>query len=151
VKNSHPLFLFRRSNTRALTLIELLAVLAILAIVAGFAAPILFQQINRGKMDAARAEIGSIENSLNQFYLDCGFFPRSPEPGLQALIEPPSVGRQCQNYNQGGYLRKREIPTDPWTLEYFYTSPGENNPDSFDLFSAGPDGEPGTDDDIGNW
>jgi hypothetical protein len=35
--------------------------------------------------------------------------------------------------------------------KYFYECPGKHNPDSYDLFSAGPDGRIGTDDDIGNW
>ena len=33
----------------------------------------------------------------------------------------------------------------------FITFPGKHNPNGFDLFSVGPDGKAGTDDDIGNW
>ncbi len=40
---------------------------------------------------------------------------------------------------------------DPWGNEYQYKNPGEFNEDSYDLYSMGPDGEDGTDDDIGNW
>ncbi|MGL5395412.1 MAG: type II secretion system protein GspG, partial [Shewanella sp.] len=32
---------------------------------------------------------------------------------------------------------------------YLLLSPGENS--KLDIFSAGPDGQPGTEDDIGNW
>ena len=141
----------RSLSSKAFTLIELLAVLAILAIIAGFAAPAIFKQINKGKVDAAKANIGTIENSLNQFYLDCGFFPKSPEPGLSALVTPPSVGRQCKDYSEGGYFKKGKLPLDPWNQEYFYLFPGEHNAQGFDLFSAGQDGESNTDDDVTNW
>jgi general secretion pathway protein G len=30
-------------------------------------------------------------------------------------------------------------------------APGKHNPDTFDVWSVGPDGQDGTDDDIGNW
>ncbi|MEM7014568.1 MAG: type II secretion system protein GspG, partial [Verrucomicrobiota bacterium] len=35
--------------------------------------------------------------------------------------------------------------------EYHYQRPGKNDPGGFDLYSGGPDGQPGTTDDIGNW
>jgi general secretion pathway protein G len=43
------------------------------------------------------------------------------------------------------------IPPDPWGNEYQYAYPGEANPNSYDIWSYGPDGSSGTDDDIGNW
>ena len=42
------------------------------------------------------------------------------------------------------------IPLDPWGHPYRYLEAGVHNPDSFDLWSAGPDGVDGTEDDIGN-
>jgi general secretion pathway protein G len=39
---------------------------------------------------------------------------------------------------------------DQWKHEYVYVYPGRNNPDSFDLYSLGPDGREGNDD-INNW
>lgn len=141
----------RNLSHSGFTLLELLAVLTILAIVVGIAGPAIFNQITKGKAQAAKAQIASIEKSLNTFYLDCGFFPRSPEPGLDALINPPSVGRQCSGYDKNGYLEDKKAPLDPWGMEFFYEAPGQNRPDSFDLYSAGPDGEPGTEDDVANW
>jgi len=40
---------------------------------------------------------------------------------------------------------------DPWTNPYLYSYPGKHNQNSYDLYSVGPDGKEGTDDDIGNW
>jgi len=50
----------------------------------------------------------------------------------------------------GPYL-DRDVPKDPWGNPYQYGSPGPYNPDSFDVWSLGPDGVNGTQDDIGNW
>jgi general secretion pathway protein G len=45
----------------------------------------------------------------------------------------------------------RGVPLDPWGQEYYYEFPGKENPDRFDLISAGPDRLFDTADDIGNW
>jgi len=40
---------------------------------------------------------------------------------------------------------------DPWGTKFLYRNPGSHNPTSFDVYSAGPDKQPDTSDDIGNW
>jgi hypothetical protein len=40
---------------------------------------------------------------------------------------------------------------DGWGSKYVYKSPGERNPQSYDLYSPGPDRVEGNEDDIGNW
>ena len=40
---------------------------------------------------------------------------------------------------------------DPWGNPYQYRRPGKRNPEEFDIFSMGKDGQEGTEDDIGNW
>jgi general secretion pathway protein G len=50
----------------------------------------------------------------------------------------------------GPYLDKT-VPADPWGKPYQYASPGTHNADGYDVWSNGPDGVSGTDDDIGNW
>jgi general secretion pathway protein G len=139
------------SNRSAFTLIELLAVLVILALVVGLAAPQIINQLEGGKANAAKTEIAGIEQSLQSFYLDCGYFPKS-EAGLSALFDPSAAGERCaKKYREGGYLKKKELPKDPWDEDYIYVSPGQNNPTGFDLTSKGRDGELGTEDDINNW
>ena len=51
---------------------------------------------------------------------------------------------------EGPYLDS-DLPLDPWDNPYQYVSPGIHNPDGFDIWSYGPDGINGTEDDIGNW
>ncbi len=140
----------RRSYRKGFTLVELLAVITILAIVVGVAAPQIFQMVKKGKMKATEVELNGIEQSLNSFNLDCGFLP-STEQGLDALLNPPTIGKTCKNYDSEGYFKKNAIPKDPWENDYIYVYPGQANPGSYDLSSPGPDGQPGTEDDIKSW
>lgn len=138
------------SNRRGFTLIELIAVLAILVLVVGVTAPLITGQVRRAKVDATKVQINSLEQSLNSFNLDCGYFPTT-EQGLDALKSAPTVGRQCKNYDPEGYLKKNQKLSDPFDQPYTYVAPGTHNTSSFDLSSSGPDGTAGNDDDITNW
>lgn len=40
---------------------------------------------------------------------------------------------------------------DPWHRPFKYQIPGVHHPESYDLYSLGPDGIEGTEDDITNW
>jgi general secretion pathway protein G len=75
-----------------------------------------------------------------------GFLPTT-EQGLQALVTRPATDPKPTQWHQ----MLEQVPLDPWQTPYVYENPGKHNPNSFDLYSAGPDRKPGTDDDIGNW
>lgn len=139
-----------RSLSKGFTFLELLAALTILAIVIGIAAPAIFKNIERGRRDSTRVQISGFGQALNQFNMDCGFFP-STEQGLNALIQAPAVGKSCKNYDKDGYIERKTIPEDPWKQPYIYESPGKHNTSTYDLSSAGPDKQPGNEDDITNW
>jgi len=68
------------------------------------------------------------------------------EEGLRALLFNPGVA----GWNKPYLDNMREIKKDAWGHEYIYTVPGEHGWD-FDIISAGPDGQIGTDDDIVSW
>ena len=94
---------------------------------------------------AAQADIkGGIKSTLDQFKLDTGAYPKGSN-GLVELVQQP-IG--ATNW-RGPYLDK--LPVDWWGHKYIYEYPGKHNTNGYDLFSAGPDGKPGTGDDIGNW
>ncbi len=95
------------------------------------------------KIAAAKANIGAISMALQQFEISCGRYPTSEE-GLNALIHQPENAKNWV----GPYLTG--FPKDPWGNPYNYQCPGQHNSD-FDIWSNGPDGQPGTEDDIGNW
>ena len=48
-------------------------------------------------------------------------------------------------------LPETKVPLDPWDHEYKFVAQRKHNPNTFDVWSTGPDGQDGTADDIGNW
>lgn len=135
-----------RRAAQGFTLIELLLVVAILAILASVVVPRLTGSTQKAKVSAAKTQVANFEGALNMFEIDCGRFPTTEE-GLRALVEqPPSA----KDWKSGGYLPKQTIPVDPWGNAYQYSSPGKHNKD-YDLWSVGPDGQDGSEDDVKNW
>ena len=139
---------FRREavKTSGFTLIELLLVLVILATLAAVVTPKFTKRSQEARKTAVKTQISQFEVALDTFQIDVGRFPTTAE-GLRALVEkPPS--------NSEGWLEpylKRNIPKDAWGNEYAYRYPGQYNQDGYDLYSFGPDGKQGGDDDITNW
>ncbi|MCM8757420.1 MAG: type II secretion system major pseudopilin GspG [Candidatus Omnitrophica bacterium] len=129
--------------TGGFTFIELMAVIVVLSILAMIVMPRLFGRVEETKRTAAKVQIKNLESALRLFYLDNGFYP-STEQGLAALVEKPSSGRIPENWREGGYLEKKEVPKDPWQHDYVYLSPGRNSED-FEIISYGKDGKEGGD------
>ena len=133
------------------TLIEIMVVIVILGILAGLIIPRIMGRPEEARRMKAQIQIESIETALKLYKLDNGSYPTT-EQGLQALVEPPSVGELPKAWREGGYLEKGKVPKDPWSNEYVYLCPGIH--DDFDLLSYGADGQPGGEDkdmDINNW
>ena len=128
------------------TLIELLLVLTILGILAAIVVPKIAGKGEQARIQATITQISAFKTALNTFEVENGYYPKG-QNGLQDLMVQP---HDAQNWH-GPYLDTDKIPADPWGHEYAYTCPGKHNPTSFDITSAGPDGQLGTEDDIGNW
>lgn len=134
----------------AFTLLELMIVLVILVLLFAMVGPRLLGSQKKADIKAAKTQIGNLESALELYAVDMRTFPSS-EDGLQALIEPPSDERAAAKWD-GPYLDDNVLPRDPWDNDYQYEYPPTNNTRDFpDIWSFGPDGEDGTDDDIGNW
>jgi len=127
---------------------ELLLVMAILVILLGLVAPRFMGTQKKANINAAKAQIGLFKAPLESFALDLNTYPTT-EQGLQALVEEPEDPDAATRW-QGKYL-DAEIPQDPWGNDYQYAFPPEHNSDFPDIWSMGPDGEDGTEDDIVNW
>ena len=131
----------RNGRARGFSLLELLVVLLLLGAFAGIFAPKIFGQAEKAKRNAAKLEIDQIGQGLDLFKLEVGRFPTSQE-GLAALVTAPSG---VSNWN-GPYLKRSTVPKDPWSNEYKYVSPGDQNR-PYDIISLGPDGKEGGDGD----
>lgn len=142
--NSSPSPL-RRAKRQAFTLVEMLLVVTIIGILAALVVPKIMGRSEQARSTAANADInGGIKSALDAYEVDNGFYPKGKN-GLNDLVQQP---RDAKNW-RGPYLDK--LPSDPWGNAYIYEYPGKHNPNSYDLYSVGPDGKGGTDDDVGNW
>lgn len=137
----------KRLREAGFTLIELLVVIIIIGLLAALVGPKLFGRVGKGKQAAAQAQIELFGAALDNFRLDVGRYPTSDE-GLKALLVNPGG---IENWD-GSYLKKQEIPIDPWSHAYVYKSPGEHG--DYDIISYGADGVGGGDgenQDIVSW
>lgn len=128
------------------TLLEVMVVIVILGILASMVVPNLMGSQEKANLQKAVQDITALENSISMYKLDNYDYPTT-EQGLEALVEETDVEPLPRRFQEGGYVKR--LPNDPWGNEYQLLNPGENG--KVDLFSMGPDGEVGTDDDIGNW
>ena len=140
---------FRRSpriSQRGFTLMEMLIVLTIIALLMGM---VIFQVADYGagaKTEKVKADLLAFKEMLAAYELDNGALPTT-EQGLKALWVKPTTEPVPPRWRA---LLDQET-LDPWGHSYVYRNPGKHNPDKYDVFSMGEDGQPDTDDDIGNW
>ena len=140
-------------RTGAFTLIEIMAVVLIIGLLSTLVGVAVFQQVDKGRVTATRAQINNLEAVLELYRMDNGRFPTT-EQGLEALVSATTTSPEPRNFPQGGYLKGGRIPVDPWGEEYQYEAPGQHNSHAFDLWSFGADGTTGGNEieaDIGNW
>jgi general secretion pathway protein G len=128
------------------TLIELLLVVVIIGILAAIVVPKLAGRSEDARISAAKGDLAAFKTALGAYEVDSGKYP-SASQRLDALVAKPASAPEPKNW-KGPYIDKSEIPKDPWGNEYQYLIPGLKNPNGFDLFSYGPDGQAGTEDDI---
>jgi general secretion pathway protein G len=125
-------------RVRGFTLIELLVVLVILGLLAGLVGPRVMKYLGDSKTKTAKLQIEDMGAALDLYRLEVGRYPSSND-GLEALVRKPNDAR---NWN-GPYLKKNQVPQDPWGYDYQYRSPGEHGP--YDLLTLGSDNAQGGD------
>lgn len=128
-----------RQRERGMTLIEIMVVLMILGLIIGLVAVNVMPRFWEAQRRSTEIQIKNLESALDLFKLNCGFYP-STEQGLEALVSPPGVGRQCKNYSPEGYIKN--VPLDPWKNPYYYISPGSGGR-PYEIISLGADGVQG--------
>lgn len=142
----------KKKSEQGYTLLEVVAVLTLMAALLTLVTPNIIKELKKGQAKAARAQVQSLKNVLNSYYMDNSCYPTT-EQGLKALVEKPTIPPVPETWN-GPYLEDKSIPRDPWGEELRYICPGNHNPDRYDLYSLGSDkkeGGEGNDADIGNW
>jgi len=133
-------------KSQGFTLLEVMVVIVIIGMMLSVVVPNLMGSQDTAKLQKAVQDVTALENSLSMYKLDNYDYP-STEQGLEALTDQTDIEPIPRRFPDGGYVKR--LPKDPWGNEYFLLNPGEHG--KMDVFTAGPDGEVGTEDDIGNW
>lgn len=111
-------------SNKGFSLIEILIALTLLAVAGTFVVGKIFDQLEEGRVSAAKIQLNSFKDRLNEFRRHCGTFPTT-EQGLESLVEKPAGGKDCPRYNPGGYIEGGKVPKDPWENDYTYESDGK--------------------------
>lgn len=132
-----------RDNRKAFTLVEIMLVLFILMSLATVGIISVRTMSAQAKKRQAAVGVGEYARALESFYSIYDRYPTADE-GLDALRNCPA------SIDQNDYdpIIKSAIKPDPWGMPYNYQYPSSRGGDGFDLWSNGPDMNPGTDDDI---
>lgn len=129
------------------SLVELMVVVFIMGLLATLIVINVAPATDQSRVGKARSDIAALESALDMYNLDMYSYP-SADQGLTALSIAPA-GAQAAQYRPGGYIKR--LRTDPWGNAYQYAYPGTRSGGAYDVFSPGPDGQAGNEDDIGNW
>lgn len=135
------------SPSHGFTFLEMILIVSVLALLLGVSMNKMGGSFDFGKVIHAKADMQSLSNALRIYKAQNGFYPSTTQ-GLRSLIIRPNTPPVPSQWHC--LIEDTTIPRDPWDNVYHYACPGKRHPDSFDLFSCGPDGLPNTDDDINN-
>lgn len=136
----------QRMTQKGFTLIEIMVVLLIIGFITTLVGTQVIGQSEEARLQKAAIDISNLEGAMQMYKLRNAVYPTT-EQGLDALVNAPTIDPVPRNYPPEGYINR--LPADPWGQEYQLISPGELG--VIDIFSNGPDLQPGTDDDIGTW
>lgn len=126
----------RSSTQEGFSFIELVVVILIMGILVATVGTGFWQWVKRANKSSTVASLNAVSQALDLYHADIGSYPK----GLEELYEQPKgpAGKKWQ----GPYLAKARMPQDGWKRDFYYkVTPGGKHP--YDLFSYGPHGEEG--------
>lgn len=119
-------------NSSGFTLIELILVTVIIGILAGMVVTTYGGRVRETQIRRSKADIVLYSNAIDLYALDHNDeYPRA----LEDLVTGD------RNY-------VRQIENDPWGNPYNYTPATDARKSNYEVWSSGPDGSSGTEDDV---
>lgn len=145
---NHPSIQRQKRGRQAsgFTLIEVLLVLVILVILGSIAVPMFSGVGEKANKQAAQVQVDMLEKAITTYKTMSAINPNS----LDDLVTAPSDPKVAKTW-AGPYLDPNRSLIDPWHNPYKYNAKGTKSGAGFDVWSIGPDGQDGSEDDIGNW
>lgn len=127
---------------KGLSLVEVMIVLAIMAVFALVVGPRMISYLGKAKIKTTEANVRTVKQAIDSYYGDTGRYPET----LSDLMRKPFDETAARKW-QGPYLDAQDedyLPVDGWGNELVYrrSEPGSTKP--YELYSYGPSGEDGS-------
>jgi general secretion pathway protein G len=106
------------------------------------------QAMTRSRAVGVQQLLKMLENALEVYRLHIGHYPTADEGGLEALFKKPAFTNERLSQSWTGPYVERFPIKDPWRNDLRYKQTGEGDKAGFVIWSVGPDGKDGTEDDI---
>ncbi|MEA3369025.1 MAG: type II secretion system protein GspG [Candidatus Ratteibacteria bacterium] len=116
------------------TPIEIIAVTAILGLAAAITLPAIERSHERVGVVREAVDLNYLQAALEQFHNTWEKYPTGSNADLVTALSPYILFDEK--------FIKDGLFIDPWGVSYVYRCPGIIHPESYDLFSWGPDGSP---------
>ncbi len=133
------------SSKRGFTLLEIVIVLGIIAVIMGGSIVMLKKLPEGARIQRVQGDFNAIESAVQSYAMLAGT-PPSTSQGLIALYVKPTSPPIPKRWTPAG--AGKEVPLDPWGTPYKYRNPGKIDGSTFEIYTAGPDKQEGTDDDM---
>ncbi len=129
--------------SRGFTLLEIVIVLGIIAVILGGSIAMLGKLGDGAKVQRVQGDFNNIESAVRSYAMLAGNPPTTSQ-GLKALFVKPTSPPKPKRWASAG----KDVPLDPWGVAYQYRNPGKIDSSTFEIYTAGPDKQEGTDDDM---
>jgi general secretion pathway protein G len=119
-------------SERGMTLVEIMIVITIMASIMGVVGYYVFGTLNQANAKTARLGINQLEGMVSNYYM---------------LQSPSQLPENLNELTEGSnpMVKDKSTLQDPWGNQYIYEKKGGQD---YEIYSAGPDGQPGTEDDV---
>lgn len=135
--------LLSRGRLAAYTLFEIMLVLAIISVLISAAIFMVGDTSEVAKIKRVDADFQTIVTQLKAYHMLNYNYPTTSQ-GLQALVTRPTTDPKPKRWVEF----MKAVPNDPWQRPYQYDIPAKKTSGEYDLYSFGPDGKSGTEDDL---